>query len=117
MGERERERDNKRECDGGRMRERDDEGTEDNEGLRRRREGSRFIVESKVFELVLVERRKTPNLHRGKKERSLVLGPSGSGELRVPTGGLKPLHKGRERRQMGKGLEGTGEILLSVSKC
>ena len=63
MGERERERNGERERDGGRMRERDGEGIEDNEGLRRRRKGSRFVVESKVFELALVERRKTPNLH------------------------------------------------------
>ena len=71
MGERERERDGKRERDGGRMRERNGEGTEDNEGLRRRRKGSRFVVESKVFELVLVERRGKPQIFIEERKRGV----------------------------------------------
>ena len=87
------------------------EGDEDKEGSRRRRRGSRFAIESKVFE------RKTPNIYKVKQRGSLVLGQNGSGEFRVFNGGPKPLYKGREGRQMGEGLEGTGEILLSAAKC
>lgn len=38
------------------------------------------------------EKRKTPSLHHGEKERGLVLGLAGSGELRDLLGGSKSLH-------------------------
>ena len=69
MGKRERERE--RERDGQRMRERDGEGIEDNEGLRRRRKGSRFVVESKVFKLTLVERRGKPQIYIEERKRGV----------------------------------------------
>ena len=61
-GERERECGGERERDEGRRREYVDEGVEDKEGPRRRRRGSKFVVESKVFELALIERRGKPQI-------------------------------------------------------
>ena len=62
MGERKRKRGGERERDEGRRREYACEGAEDKEGPRRRRRGSRFVVESKVFELALIERRGEPQI-------------------------------------------------------
>ncbi|RVW66412.1 hypothetical protein CK203_066326 [Vitis vinifera] len=70
MGEREREREREREsergseraCEEGKRRDYAGEGDEDKEGSRRRRRGSRFAVESKVFELELLERRGKPQI-------------------------------------------------------
>ena len=53
------------------MRERDGEGIEDNEGLRRKRKGSRFVVESKVFKLTLVERRGKPQIYIEERKRGV----------------------------------------------
>ena len=59
MGERERERErvhgSRRDREGGKWRDHDGEGDDDKEGNRRRRRG--FVVESKMFELELLERR------------------------------------------------------------
>ncbi|RVW43606.1 hypothetical protein CK203_097550 [Vitis vinifera] len=59
MGERERERErvhgSRRDREGGKWRDHDGEGDDDKEGNRRRRRG--FAVESKMFELELLERR------------------------------------------------------------
>ena len=66
MGERERERESERGSERareeGKRRDYASEGDEDKEGSRRRRRGSRFAVESKVFELELIERRGKPQI-------------------------------------------------------
>ena len=62
MGERERECGGEREHDDGRRRDYAGKGAKDKEGPRRRQRGSRFAVESKVFELALIERRGKPQI-------------------------------------------------------
>ncbi|RVW19872.1 hypothetical protein CK203_110845 [Vitis vinifera] len=114
---RESERGSERAREEGKRRDYAGEGDEDKEGFRRRRRGSRFAVESKVFELELLERRGKPQIFIEESKRGLSSwGQNGSGEFRVPNGGPKPLYKGREGRQMGEGMEGTREILLSAAK-
>ena len=64
------EREQERVCERGGEQEREEgkrrvyagEGDEDKEGSRKRRRGSRFAVESKVFELELIERRGKPQI-------------------------------------------------------
>ena len=82
----------------------------------RKRKGSSFWVESKVFEVGVEERKGKPLVFIVKSKRGFVMGPSRAGECKASSGGSVPVHQGRERRKMGKGMEGKGEKLLSSAR-
>ena len=80
---------------------------------RGKRKGSRFVVESKVFEVEVEERKGKIQVITSESKRELLswvrLGPaSGVVHRRVDS-----MHKGWEIRKMGKWLEGKMEELFS----
>lgn len=59
---------------------------------RRRRKGSRFGVESKVFEVEVEERKGKPQVTIVERERGFILGLVGTGEFRALLGKFEPVH-------------------------
>ena len=94
-----------KECDG-------EEG-ENSSASRRRGKESSFGVETKAFKIVVDDRKGKPQVpHHGEEGRGFVMGPTGTGKLRVFHRRPKPLHQGQERSKMGKGMEGKWEIVF-----
>lgn len=91
-------------------RERDGEEGEDNAVVRRRRKGSSFVVESKVFKLALEERKGKPQVFIMERKRGVSswvwLGPE---SLEIFLEGLNHCIKDKKERKW--------EVLFLVARC